>query len=131
MENTPLVKETSESAAAKLMQLEAIRDAWLAPLIAQIAEQAATIGRLEERLTQEQQTLAEHEARLASEIAEKDELIARLHRRIADLAEELDAVENAHRRDEVDDLQSRVSALEDATSGQPASRRGSLRFRKR
>ena len=64
-------------------------------------------------------------------MTEKDELIARLHRRIAKLAEELDAAENAQRHDAVDDLHARVSALEDAKSSQAGARRGSLRFRKR
>ena len=40
-------------------ELPAIRDAWLTPLVERIAEQAATIGRLEERLAQQQRTLTE------------------------------------------------------------------------
>ncbi len=112
------------------MQLLAIRDEWLAPLVAQIAEQAATIGRLEERLEQERRRSDELEAWKTSKIIEKDELIARLHRRIADLAEELDAVESAARHDDVDTLRARVSALEDATAVHSRARRSGMRFRK-
>ena len=130
MECVPASEESLKSGAVGLAQLDAIRDAWLSPLVERIAEQAVTIGRLEERLAQEQRQVAERDSRLMSELAEKDELIARLHRRIAELAEELDTIENTGQHDVVNDLQARVSALEDATTGHAGSRRGSLRFRK-
>jgi hypothetical protein len=49
-DNTPFetVSDTPDSTAimTATQQLEAIRDEWLAPLVAQIAEQAETIGRI-------------------------------------------------------------------------------------
>jgi uncharacterized coiled-coil protein SlyX len=47
---------------AARQQLEAIREEWLAPLVAQISEQAETIGRLTERSAHQQQTIAKLES---------------------------------------------------------------------
>ena len=57
-------------------QLEAIRDQWLAPLLAQIAEQAERIGRL--AAERDAARVAEHQARRWAEIVsmERDHLRA-------------------------------------------------------
>ncbi|MBA2452510.1 MAG: hypothetical protein H0V47_05030 [Chloroflexia bacterium] len=58
---------------AARQQLEAIREEWLAPLVAQISEQAETIGRLTERSEHQQQTIAKLEGsreRLESRLRE-------------------------------------------------------------
>jgi small-conductance mechanosensitive channel len=132
MEKGPVsVDGPGNADAVALERLASIRDAWLLPLIERIAEQATTIGRLKEQIEQERQQRTEFEQQVAAESAEKDELIARLHRRIADLAEELDALETSYRHDAIDDLQTRVNALEDASSTREPARRGILRFWKR
>ncbi len=87
--------------------LEAIRDEWLAPLVAQIREQAETIGRLDA----ERAAIAEERDRLR---AERDS-----DRRLADRLVDLLQVERDEAQAELELLRSVANAPPDAPRTQP------------
>jgi excisionase family DNA binding protein len=79
--------EVASVSSAARSQLEAIRDEWLAPLVAQIRAQAEQIGRLEERLAtteRDRLALAQGRDRLAGQLATDrtltDQLVGTLER---------------------------------------------------
>ncbi len=75
---------------AARQQLAMVRDEWLAPLVAQITEQAERIGRLEDERTAQQETIAELR-RQRDEDRERERAVVEDLRRRAEVAEaELD-----------------------------------------
>ena len=77
-------------------QLEAIRDEWLAPLVAQIREQAERIGRLEAERDALAAQVAATEAREAGERGAADQLVDLLQEQRDALRAELDRVRAVH-----------------------------------